>query len=93
MIDAMKATLSHAFEMKDLGKMHYCLGIGVWKENGRTLITQSKYANKLIQKFNMQDCKATCTPLEHDFKFSCDSDTSEVNGTLYRQMVGSLKPL
>jgi hypothetical protein len=93
LIDAIKTTLSQAFKMKDLGKMHYCLGIEVWKQNGKTLITQSKYTKKLIQKFNMQDCKAAYTPLEQNFKFSCDSDTSEVNGTLYRQMVGSLNYL
>ena len=93
LIDAIKTTLSQTFEMKDLGKMHYCLGIEMWKENGRTLTTQSKYAKKLIQNFNMQDFKAPCTPLEQNIKFSCDSDTSEVNETLYREMVRSLNYL
>ena len=41
----------------------------------------------------MQDCKTASTPLEQNFKLSCGSDTSEVNGTLYRQMVGSLNYL
>ena len=58
----------------------------MWKQNGRTSIAQSKYAKKLIQKFNMQECKEKCTPLEQNLKFSYDSDTS----ALYRQMVGNL---
>ena len=31
LIEATKTTLSQTFEMKDLGEMHYCLGIEVWK--------------------------------------------------------------
>lgn len=57
--------------MKDLGKMDYCLGIEVWRQEGKTLITQSKCAKKLIQRFNMQDCKVVCTQLEKNFKFCC----------------------
>ena len=67
LIESIKVALSQAFEMKDLGKMHYCLGIEVWKQNGRTLITQSKCARKLIQQFNMLDCVAKCIPLEQNF--------------------------
>lgn len=93
LIDESKANLSQAFEMKDLGKMDYCLGIEVWRQDGKTLISQSKYAKKLIQRFNMKDCKVVCTPLDYNFKFCSDNNTSEVNKTLYRKMVGSLNYL
>jgi hypothetical protein len=64
LIDEIKRQLSQEFEMKDLGQMHYCLGIEVWREDGKTLITQSKYAKELIKRFNMNDCKPMSTPLE-----------------------------
>ena len=31
------------FEMKDLGELHYCLGLEIWREDGKTMVTQSKY--------------------------------------------------
>ena len=68
LIDAIKETLSQAFEMKDLGEIHYCLGIEAWSQTSRTLITQSKHAMKLIQMFNMQDFEAICIPLKNYFK-------------------------
>lgn len=84
LIDEIKIELSHAFVMKDLGKMHYCLGIEVWRQDGKTVITQRKYAKKLLQRFNMQDCKAVSTPLEQNVNLSSDNNATEVNGTLYR---------
>jgi hypothetical protein len=70
--------------MKDLGQMHYYLGIEVWREDGNTLITQSKYTKELIRRFNMSECSIVSTPLEHNVKLCNDDDTKEVNGTLYR---------
>jgi len=50
--------------MKDLGHMHHFFGIKVWREDGKILISQSKYANKIIKIFNINGCKLTSTPLE-----------------------------
>ena len=36
------------FEMKDLGLMHYFLGLEVWKESGEIFFSQGKYAVKLL---------------------------------------------
>eukprot|EP00253_Pinus_taeda_P006247 PITA_06247 len=85
--------LSQEFKMKDLGEMHYCLGLEVWRNDGRTLITQSKYTNEVLERFHMNGCKAVSTPLEQNIKFRSDDGTKEVNGTLYRQLVGSLNYL
>eukprot|EP00253_Pinus_taeda_P028810 PITA_28810 len=41
----------------------------------------------------MIECKATSTPLEHNVKMCSDDGTKEVNGTMYRQLVGSLNYL
>jgi len=64
LIKDIKWKLSQEFEMKDLGQMHYCLGLEVWRDDGRTLITQRKYINELIKRFHMKVCKAVCTLLE-----------------------------
>jgi hypothetical protein len=62
-IDEIKRKLSSEFEMKDLGYMYYCLGIKVWREYGKTLITQSNYMKELIRRFNISECSPIPTPL------------------------------
>ena len=93
MIEEIKIKLSQQFEMKDLGHLHYCLGLEVWRENGKTLITQSKYTKVVLKRFNMNTCKPISTPLEQNVKLSNNDDSKEVDGTLYRQSVGSLNYL
>eukprot|EP00253_Pinus_taeda_P022507 PITA_22507 len=34
LIEEVKNQLSHVFEMKDLGELHSCLGLEVWRESG-----------------------------------------------------------
>jgi hypothetical protein len=43
LIEEIKIQLSQEFEIKDLDELHYYLGLEVWRESGKTLITQSKY--------------------------------------------------
>ena len=93
LIEEIKVQLSQVFEMKDLGEVHYCLGIEVWRETGKTLITQSKYTKEILKKFNMTDCKAMSTPLEQNAKLYKEDGSKEADGTLYRQLVGSLNYL
>lgn len=70
--------LSQEFEMKDLGEMHYCLGIEVWRDDGRTLITKRKYTKEVLKRFHMNGCKAMSTPLEQNIKLRSDDGTKEV---------------
>lgn len=41
----------------------------------------------------MNGCKVVSTPLEQNIKFRSEDEKKEVNGTLYRQLVGSLNYL
>ena len=49
--------------MKDLGELHYCLGLEIWREVGKTLVTQNKYTRKILERLNMNECKAMSRPL------------------------------
>jgi hypothetical protein len=74
--------------MKDLEKLHYCLGLEVWRYNGKTLITWRKYTKEVLRMFNMNTCKLVSTPLEQNVKLKNNDDTKEVDGTLYRTIGG-----
>lgn len=64
LIEEIKSKLSQEFEMKELGELYYYLGLEVWREPSKTLITQSKYTRGILKRFNMSECKVVSTPLE-----------------------------
>jgi hypothetical protein len=53
-----KKELATEFDMKDLGLMHYYLGLEVWQKHGEVFLGQGKYVVKILQKFGMMDCKS-----------------------------------
>jgi hypothetical protein len=55
--------LREEFVVKDLGELHYFLGIEVMKSNGELVLAQKKYIAELLKKANMQNCKCINTPM------------------------------
>jgi hypothetical protein len=70
--------------MKDLGLMHYYLGLEVEKKRGELFLGQGKYTIKILQKFGMMDCKSMDTPMTTDIRKVRDSDSNLVDPSLYR---------
>jgi hypothetical protein len=85
-----KRELASEFDMKDLGLMHYYLGLEVWQKHGEIFLGQGKYVVKILQKFGMMDCKSMATPMVIDLKKLRDSDSDPIDSSLYRQLIGSL---
>ena len=56
-----KRKLVAEFEMKDLGMMHYFLGMEVWQNTDGIFLGQGKYAVEILKRFGMMDCKAMTT--------------------------------
>eukprot|EP00253_Pinus_taeda_P012151 PITA_12151 len=90
LIHGIKQVLCNTFDMTDLGLLHYCLGLEVWQTENNIFLSQSKYARNLVDRFKMQDCKPTTTPMELGLKLSAQSSSPLVDETLFRQLVGSL---
>lgn len=93
LIEDIKIQLAQSFEMKDLGEIHHCLGMDIWREGNKTMVTQSKYTREILERFNMSESKAVSTPLDQNAKLSSLDETRAANGILYRQLVGSLNYL
>jgi hypothetical protein len=55
--------LRYDFALKDLGELHYFLGIQVTKQRDELLLTQEKYATEILQRASMQKYKTVKTPL------------------------------
>jgi hypothetical protein len=48
-----KQALTAKFEMKDLGLMHYFLGLEVWQRIYEIFLSQEKYNVEILKKFGM----------------------------------------
>jgi hypothetical protein len=76
--------------MKDLGLMHYFLGLEVWQSPKKIFLNQGKYAVEILKRFDMLECKSMNTPMETNLKLLVDTSSELVDATLYRQVICSL---
>jgi hypothetical protein len=90
LIRSCKEDLAREFEMKDMGLMHYFLGLEVWQGDGELFVSQGKYANEILKKFHMESSKPMETPLAGNWRKEDATSGEVVEATIYRQLVGSL---
>ncbi|GJV17454.1 putative ribonuclease H-like domain-containing protein [Tanacetum coccineum] len=62
-ITKLKKNLFTEFEMKDLGRLKYFLGIEVLRSKQRIFMYQKKYVLDLLAEIGMVDCKPADTPM------------------------------
>lgn len=94
-ISGLLKDLSAEFALKDLGELHYFLGIEVKKNKNALHLSQEKYATDLVKKPGLQGCKPTPTPLSSTEKLSLmkGKPIDSVDTTKYRCLVGALQYL
>nr|GEX05721.1 zinc finger, CCHC-type [Tanacetum cinerariifolium] len=63
-VDKTKKFLSSRFSMKDIGEADVILGIKIKRKNKGIVITQSYYIEKILKKFNREDCSSVSTPID-----------------------------
>lgn len=87
----VKSKLSHEFEMKDLGYLHYILGLEINRmKSGDIFISQQKYLQSILERYGMTNSKAISTPMESSLKLTKDENGVLCDATVYRQLIGSL---
>ncbi|KAM2703827.1 hypothetical protein EV2_005377 [Malus domestica] len=85
--------LGQKFSMKDLGPLHYFLGMEIQRTPTAMYLTQSKYILDLLKKTNMCDAKPLTTPATTGRKLSLYEGEPLSDGTLFRSIVGALQYL
>jgi len=86
----LKQYLDHVFKIKDLGLVHYFLGIEVLQVEQGLLLTQRKFAKELLEEFGCQDLSPVTCPLDISCKLTTDGGDLLDNPSLYRKGVGKL---
>ena len=82
--------LSSEFELKDLGNLHYFLGLQIACTSKGLFLNQSKYGQDLLLKHNMLSAKAAKTPCAPNLRLVLVEGYLLTNPHVYRSMVGSL---
>jgi hypothetical protein len=88
-IAKLKECLSQAFEVKDLGKLKYFLGIEVARSSKGIVLSQRKYTLDLLNDMGMLGCRAASTPIDQNNKVTAESGES-VDKEKYQRLVGRL---
>jgi histone deacetylase 1/2 len=83
------------FVVKDLGKLHYFLGLEVTHCDVGLTLTQQKYYLELLRRDGMLECKTSTTHMSATDRLSALAGDllSSDDATEYRSLVGGLQYL
>lgn len=86
----LKEKLAIEFEMKDLAKLRYFLGIEVAYYKHGIFISQRKYILDLLSKTGKLACKATAVPIEQNRGIGSEEESPKVDKAQYQRLVRRL---
>ena len=89
-IQALKLYLDQVFKIKDLGPVHYFLGIEILHVDEGIVLTQRKFAMELLQEYACDKLKPVTCPLDLNHKLSLEDGELLSDPTPYRRGIGKL---
>ena len=93
LIQEFKEGMSKNFEMSDLGRLTYYLGIEVVQHTDGITLCQEGYAKKVLEKSRMSDCNAVQSPMEPGLSISKCEEEPSIDEKEYRRNIGCLRYL
>ena len=91
--NTLKQCLAKEFEIKDLGKLKYFLGIEVARSKQGIFISKHKYVIDLLRKTGMMASKPVANPIEQNHRLSEALGEKKVDRKMYQWLVGRLSSL
>lgn len=92
-IEDFKKKMGERFEMSDMGRLSYYLGIEVAQGSGFVELKQTAYAKKILEKAGMVDCNPTNFPMDPKECLTKDEGGKTVDATQFKSMIGGLRYL
>ena len=89
----MKRYLQNPFRTKDLGKLHYFLGIEIARSKEGISLSQRKYVKDILEETNLLGSKPVETPMDPNVKLYEDQGELLSNPERYRRLVSKLNYL
>ncbi|GJY43045.1 uncharacterized mitochondrial protein-like protein, partial [Tanacetum coccineum] len=78
------------FQMSSMGELTFFLGLQVKKKDDGIFVSQEKYMDNILKKFDFVTVKIASTPIETNKALLKDEEAEDVDVDLYRSMIGSL---
>ncbi|GKC66279.1 putative ribonuclease H-like domain-containing protein, partial [Tanacetum coccineum] len=88
--DEFEALMKSRFQMSSMGELTFFLGLQVKQKPNGIFISQDKYVDEILKKFDFANVKSASTPIETQKPLVKDEEASDVDVHLYRSMIGSL---
>nr|GEV16070.1 retrotransposon protein, putative, unclassified [Tanacetum cinerariifolium] len=88
--DEFEALMKGEFQMSAMGELTFFLGLQVQQRPDGMFISQDKYVQEILNKFDLESVRTTTIPYEAPKPKSNNESDSPVNVHLYRSMIGSL---
>ena len=85
--------LGSTFSVKDMGSLHYFLGIEVIPTPQGLFLSQHQYIRDLLSRTSMENAKETLTPMSTTAKLTVQDNSECVDSTEYRKIIGALQYL
>lgn len=91
LVYTVKASLAKQFEMTDMGEVRNFLGMKIDRDKKKKLmrISQRRYLESLLCRFQMEDCRPISTPMENRLRLA-KGEESERTSQPYRELVGCI---
>lgn len=90
MMVEFKYSMMKEFDMTDLGKMKYFHGTEVVQFDGGIFISQAKYVMEVLRRFGTKHSNFVENPMVPGFKISKDENGIEMDGSFFKQLIGSM---
>lgn len=89
-IQQLKAFLHDRFKIKDLGILHYFLGLEILYKADGILISQRKFVLDLLKEYDCSPYTSFTSPLDPNVKLQAKEGTLLPDPTYYRKLIGKL---
>ena len=89
-IEELKTFLHDQFKIKDLGKLHYFLGMEVLYKDDGLIISQRKFVHDMLKHYKVASMNSCTSPLDAAVKLHAKEGTPLTEPLFYRQLIGKL---
>ena len=90
-LHVLQKKLTDSFKMKDLGVLNYFLGVSVTFSPAGIRLSQKRYAEEILTRFNMNSCRPVAMPMDPGLFSLMSSDATElISVRPYQQAIGAL---
>jgi hypothetical protein len=89
-VEEFSRVMTKRFEMSMMGELKFFLGFQIKQVKEGTFISQTKYTQDMLKKFNMENAKPIKTPMPTNRHLDLDTKGKAVDIKVYRSMIDSL---